>query len=76
MTNLVMSVADHSVSEYRLPSPRDEEQNDECNLIRSFSVPLVSGREGQKIQGNEKPSLKDKHMLDKGCIDELECIFR
>ena len=49
MTNLVMSVADHSVSEYRLPSPRDEEQNDECSLIRSFSVPLVSGREGQKI---------------------------
>ena len=49
MTNLVMSVADNSVSEYRLPSPRDEEQNDECNLICSFLVPLVSGREGQKF---------------------------
>lgn len=55
MTNLPVSVADHSVSKYRSPSPRDEEQNDECNLIRSFLSHRYQD-EVKKFKGMNNPA--------------------
>lgn len=56
-TNLVMSVADHSVSDYRSPSPRDEEQG----MMNAISFPLFpshwyQGERVKKFKGMKNPA--------------------